>query len=26
VISYISFLLPTLWIKRISPAAAIRFD
>jgi lipoprotein-releasing system permease protein len=25
-ISYISFLLPTLWIKRISPAAAIRFD
>ena len=26
VISYISFLLPTLWIKRISPASAIRFD
>jgi len=26
IISYISFLLPTLWIKRISPAAAIRFD
>ncbi len=26
VISYISFLLPTLWLKRISPAAAIRFD
>ncbi len=26
VISYVSFLLPTLWIKRISPATAIRFD
>ena len=26
VISYLSFLLPTLWIKRISPASAIRFD
>jgi lipoprotein-releasing system permease protein len=26
VICYLSFLLPTLWIKRISPAAAIRFD
>jgi len=26
IISYISFLIPTLWIKRISPAAAIRFD
>ena len=26
VISYISFLLPTLWIKKISPASAIRFD
>jgi lipoprotein-releasing system permease protein len=26
VISYISFLLPTLWVKRISPASAIRFD
>lgn len=25
-ISYISFLLPTLWIKKISPAAAIKFD
>jgi lipoprotein-releasing system permease protein len=25
-ISYVSFLLPTLWIKKISPAAAIRFD
>lgn len=26
VISYLSFLLPTLWIKRISPSAAIKFD
>lgn len=26
IISYISFLLPTLWIKKISPAAAIKFD
>jgi lipoprotein-releasing system permease protein len=26
VISYISFLLPTLWIKKISPAKAIQFD
>lgn len=25
-ISYISFLLPTLWIKKISPASAIKFD
>jgi lipoprotein-releasing system permease protein len=24
--SYISFLLPTLWIKKISPARAVRFD
>lgn len=26
VISYISFLIPTLWIKRIPPAKAIKFD
>jgi lipoprotein-releasing system permease protein len=26
VISYVSFLLPTLWIKKISPAKAIQFD
>lgn len=26
IISYISFLLPTLWIKKISPAKAIQFD
>ena len=26
IISYISFLLPTIWIKKISPAKAIRFD
>ncbi len=25
-VSYISFLLPTLWIKKISPASAVRFD
>ncbi len=25
-VSYISFLLPTLWIKKISPARAVRFD
>lgn len=25
-ISYLSFLLPTLWIKKITPAAAIKFD
>lgn len=25
-ISYISFLLPTLWIKKMSPAKAVRFD
>ena len=25
-ISYISFLLPTLWLKKISPVKAIRFD
>lgn len=26
IICYLSFLLPTIWIKRISPAKAIRFD
>ncbi len=26
IISYISFLVPTLWIKKISPAKAIQFD
>jgi lipoprotein-releasing system permease protein len=26
VICYLSFLLPTIWVKRISPAKAIRFD
>lgn len=26
IISYIAFLLPTIWIKKISPAAAIKFD
>lgn len=26
VVSYISFLLPTLWIKRIAPAKTIQFD
>ena len=26
IVSYLSFLLPTIWIKRISPAKAIRFD
>jgi len=25
-ISYISFLIPTIWIKKISPAKSIRFD
>ena len=25
-VSYLSFLLPTLWIKNISPASAVRFD
>ena len=25
-ISYISFLIPTLWIKKIAPAKAIRFQ
>ena len=25
-ISYLAFLLPTLWIKKISPAKSIRFD
>jgi lipoprotein-releasing system permease protein len=26
IICYLSFLLPTIWVKRISPAKAIRFD
>ena len=26
IISYISFLIPTLWIKKIAPAKAIKFD
>lgn len=26
VVSYISFLIPTVWIKKISPAKAVRFD
>lgn len=26
IISYLSFLLPTIWIKKISPAKAIKFD
>jgi lipoprotein-releasing system permease protein len=26
IISYFSFLIPTLWIKRIPPAKAIKFD
>ena len=26
VISYLSFLIPTLWIKKINPAKAIKFD
>jgi lipoprotein-releasing system permease protein len=26
VVSYLSFLLPTLWIKKMSPAKAVRFD
>ena len=26
VVSYLSFLLPTLWIKKISPAKTIQFD
>jgi lipoprotein-releasing system permease protein len=25
-VSYLSFLMPTLWIKKISPAQSIRFD
>jgi lipoprotein-releasing system permease protein len=25
-ISYVSFLLPTMWIKKIAPAKAIQFD
>lgn len=26
VVSYISFLLPTIWIRKISPAKAVKFD
>ena len=26
IISYCSFLIPTLWIKKIAPAKAIKFD
>jgi lipoprotein-releasing system permease protein len=26
IICYISFLVPTLWIKKIAPAKAIKFD
>jgi lipoprotein-releasing system permease protein len=26
IISYISFLIPTIWINKISPAKTIRFD
>ena len=26
IVSYLSFLLPTIWIKKISPAKAIRFN
>jgi lipoprotein-releasing system permease protein len=26
IISYISFLIPTIWINKISPAKSIRFD
>lgn len=26
IISYVSFLIPTLWIKKIAPAKAIKFD
>ena len=26
IISYVSFLIPTLWIKKITPAKAIKFD
>lgn len=26
IVSYLSFLLPTIWIKKISPAKAIKFD
>ena len=26
IISYLSFLMPTLWIKKIAPAKAIKFD
>jgi lipoprotein-releasing system permease protein len=26
IVCYLSFLLPTIWVKKISPAKAIRFD
>jgi len=26
IVCYLSFLLPTIWIKKMSPAKAIRFD
>lgn len=26
IVSYISFLLPTIWIRKISPAKAVKFD
>jgi lipoprotein-releasing system permease protein len=26
IVSYISFLIPTLWIKKISPAKAVQFN
>lgn len=26
IVSYISFLIPTLWIKKVAPAKAIKFD
>ena len=26
IVSYASFLIPTLWIKKIAPAKAIKFD
>ena len=26
IVSYISFLLPTIWIQKISPAKAVKFD
>ena len=26
IVSYVSFLLPTIWIRKISPAKAVKFD